>query len=398
MPVSAHLPALVRHAPGLLRALGLAGAAALCASRLAGAQDPEGTALVLVSDGQLLRGTPSITTGTLSIGAGSTTVERIIDCQFSGSRLHWLDQGVILADGQVLRGAVHEFQNGELAFASDLLGSQTFAAATLSAIVLSPVNAGRPLEATSASPGVVLANGEHIAGEVRFVDRDAVGITVGKRVRTIPRDRIRLVILHSCVPQSGTWVQLTSGDRLCATVSSLTDDGASLDSTFGTLHLPGSALAGLWSESPALQPLDRLPAVASRIPSFDEDFTARQGEEPLMAITLAGAGPPADIPRDEVRRGIVMPVGTTLTWAALGGATSLIAEVGPGPGTDSVVAAVLLDGKEVFSSGPLPPGSAPRLVNVPLAGAGALALQVRHTDAAALGGGTAIWSWPTLVK
>ena len=153
MPVSAHLPALVRHAPGLLRALGLAGAAALCASRLAGAQDPEGTALVLVSDGQLLRGTPSITTGTLSIGAGSTTVERIIDCQFSGSRLHWLDQGVILADGQVLRGAVHEFQNGELAFACDLLGEQKIPATTLGAIVLSPVNAGRPLEAASAEPG-----------------------------------------------------------------------------------------------------------------------------------------------------------------------------------------------------------------------------------------------------
>jgi len=398
MPVSAHLPALRPRPRGWLRALGLAGLAALCASRLPGADAAPGTAVALASDGQLLSGAASVATGTLSIGAASTTIDRIIDCHFGASRLHWLDQGVILADGQVLRGAVHEFQNGELAFACDLLGEQKIPATTLGAIVLSPVNAGRPLEAASASPGVVLANGEHIAGQVSFVDQNAVGITVGKRVRTIPRDRIRLVILRSCVPQSGTWVQLTSGDRLCATVTALGDDGVTLGTSFGTVHLPITGLAGLWSETPGLQPLDRLPAVASRIPSFDEDFAASQGEEPLAAITLAGAGAPPDSPVDEVRRGIVMPVGTTLTWAALGGAASLIGLVGPGPGTDTVVCAVLLDGKEVFSSGPMPPGTAPRLVHVPLTGATALALQVRHSDPTALGGGSAIWSWPTLVK
>ena len=41
---------------------------------------------------------------------------------------------------------------------------------------------------TAGAPGVVLANGEHIAGQVSYVDHNAVGITVGKRVRTIPRE------------------------------------------------------------------------------------------------------------------------------------------------------------------------------------------------------------------
>jgi len=392
MPVPAHLPAL-SALPRLFAALGVA-----CACALGAAEQPPASAVLLAGDGQLYSGVPSVATGTLSIGAGSTTLDRIIDCSFAVDRLHWLDQGVILADGQVLRGAVHEYQNGTLDFASDLLGEQSIAAATLSAIVLSPINAGRPLAATSGTPGVVLANGEHISGQVTFVDQDAVGITVGKHVRTIPRDRIRLVILRSCVPVQGTWVQLVSGDMLCATLSALGDDGASLGTTFGTLHVPAAQLASLWSEIPSLQPLDRLPAVATRVASLDEDFPARQGEEPVAAITLVGATLPANFPANEVRRGIVIPVGTTLTWSALQGATSLVGEVGPNEGQDSVTCAVLVDGKEVFSSGPLAPGAAPKPFAVPLGAATTLALQVRHGDDAALSSGSAVWSCPTLVK
>jgi hypothetical protein len=355
---------------------------------LAGAE----TSSLFASDGQWLQGMPSMSAGTLVVGSQSVALDRVINCEFPVNRLHWLDQGVILADGQVLRGVVREYQNEKLSFGSDLLGEQTFSTSAISAMVISPIEAGAPLQATAGIAGVVLANSEHIAGEISFINQLEIGITSGKRVRSVPRDRVRLVILHPCVPLSGVWIQLATGDRLHGTLSSITDNTATLVNSFGSLNLPMSQVCSLWSESPGLQPLERLACDETHVPTFDEVFPARLGELPLSG------GVTGTVSSNDVRRGILAHVGTTLHWQNVSGYASLVGTIAGGPMVGTVNAIILVDGKPVFTSGPLSPGQPAKAFAVSVQGASQISFTVQHADPADCSSGGAVWSWPTLVK
>jgi hypothetical protein len=352
---------------------------------------PESSApSALGPDGLRVQGELRLSGGSLTVGAAAIALDRLVSLDAPGALPRWIDQGVVLSDGEVLRGCARSFQGGKLAFASDTLGEREFPAEAIAAIILSAVPTADPLMG-GGDPGALLANGDRVGGALAFINEHEAGIDNGRRVVKVPRANARMVMLRppTRAKNAPTWLTLATGDRVSGVLGALGADGIELTSPqLGQLKLPISSLRLAWSVAPALQALEALPGKASSTPEFDEAFPVLIGHGNEGALLAAG---PRRWPH-----GLTLHSGLAMTWEVPNGWSSLVGEVGLA-GDGAALCRITLDGKEAWSHPLTTPGaSAP--FSLPLQGAHELRISVEPPSGGDTAGGRVVWGCPTLVK
>jgi hypothetical protein len=357
--------------------------AALFAPALAAAE--AGPSLLAI-DGKRLHGQPRLDGGSLRVDDGAAPLEHVVAFEAPGAVDGWMDQGVVLVDGQVIRGVPRALQQGTIDFASDLLGPMSLPSAQVAAVVLSPVrtvDAGAP---PTGFTGLILANGDRVSGAASFINERTVGVDTGRKVAQVPRARARLLVLHPlAIPENARQVvRLANGDRIVGTCGKLAGDGFAITNALGAWTLPTRDLRSLASEGGALVPLERLP------------FRAEGWAFPIAVDGMCGEWLAAGGRRYE--RGIASHAPETLSITLDGTYASFVGEAALAAGPGTAVMKVVVDGKVAFDSGALTAADAPRPLRVPLGGARELRLVVEAGPDGVTVGDRGVWGWPTLVR
>lgn len=363
---------------------------------------------LLTPSGDRVKGEARISGGRLTIGDTRLAVAEIVDLRLSaGPWADTIDQGLVLAGGDILTGVVVSLQAGKIAFRSDSLGDLELRAGQVRAAVLGPqplAGLGRPL---AGGEGAVLVNGDFAAGSAEWINDLFVGINTGRRTIRLPRARTALVRLPSAedapAGRAGTgraaeprqYVRLVSGERLSGRVRSLSGGRLVLATDFaGDVTLPERAVNSLWSEGGAIVPLGSLePAEVKQTPQFDESFPHRV-DRSLSGGFLSVAG-------RRYERGIGCHSRCEIEYEIGGGYSALVAEIGiddAARGRGEVVFRVLADGEVVFESAPVRGGEAARPIRVRLSRARRVRLVADFgADGASLGD-HADWCRAVLVR
>jgi hypothetical protein len=356
---------------------------ALLAPALAAA---EAGSSLLDADGKRLHGQARLDGGALRVEDGACPLERVVAFEAPGAIDGWMDQGVVLVDGEVIRGVPRALQQGTLEFVSDLLGPLSLPVAQVAAVVLSPVrtvDAGAP---PAGFAGLVLANGDRLSGAPAFINERTVGLDTGKKVAQVRRERARLLVLHPlAIPDAARQVaRLANGDRIAGVCGALAADRFTITNALGTWTLPTRVLRSLASDGGALVPLERLA------------LKAEGGTFPVVVDGAHGDWLVAGGHRYE--RGIASHAPETLSFDLGGAYAAFVAEAALAAGPGAAVMKVVVDGKVAFDSRVISGADAARPVRVPLAGARELRLVVEAGPDGVTVGDRGVWGWPTLVR
>jgi hypothetical protein len=299
---------------------------------------------------------------------------------------------VVSSGGDLVRGVVLGFGPDGLRLRSDLFGELVLPAAQTALVVLRE----QPLalaqrEALDGRPGLLLANGERLAGTVATIDERAVAVDTGRRVLQIPRERVVAVRTAAAAsPTAGAWVRLANGDRLCG-VPTAAAGALVVEGLCGRRELPAAWLRGGGGCGPARQSLSALPPAA----------TAHQpelGEAPLWLADREVGGGWVMAGGLRAEQALVWRSGQEATWELDGSWQRLVCLVALGDGPGSAAFRVDGDGKALFTSKPIAGRGPARPLAVPLAGVRRLRLAVLPGADGVTAGDRAVWLHPTLVK
>lgn len=329
----------------------------------------------LTAQGSRVSGPPSLAAGTIALGGVGLPLDRLVALDVPGESGRWIDQGVLLADGQLLRGAPRGLQDGTLTIACDIVGLRTFPAEAVAAIILAPVEARDPLAGSTGAAGAVLANGDRVAGTIAFINDASIGVDTGRKVTQVPRHRARLAVLRAATRAPGTWMRLAGGDLLRGELTAFAPEGVALTSPgLDRLAFPMAAVRALWAEGKAVRPLTLAPtAEGSTAPGAPEAIAGRRAE-----------------------RGFTIAAGGGATAADAGAWATLVGEVAVPAGSAGATCRVLVDGQAAYDSGELAPGAPAKPFTVRVQGASEVRLTV--SAAAETIGARAVWAYPTLVQ
>jgi hypothetical protein len=350
---------------------------------------------VLAGDGTQPKGGATSDGRSLSVAGTSVPLDRVVAARFNVAVATSVDQGVVLADGDVLAGVVVGLQNEKIELASDRFGTRTLPLAQVAGLVL----AAQPLTALARlndePAGGRLLNGDRLAGAVTFLNPAAAGINTGKRIVELPRERLALVRTGTALVAPTAAVQrvrLITGERVSGTVTKLDATTLTLKhAALGDLAIPVALVASLWSEGGALTPLTSLPA----------------------KVVQAGFLGPAALPRAEgalndgpapVLGGVAelvlcLQAECALTYSLDGNVSALVGEVALDPraiGRGDAVVQVFGDNQKLVEIN-LADG-AMHALNVPLTGVRSLVLKTTGGPDHTTSGDLVTWSWPMLVR
>jgi len=347
---------------------------------LATAAEPQGVALT---------NSGATATGAIQVASGRLTVDDVQGDQLLGIRLpgavaQWIDQGLVLGDGDVLRGTPLLVGKDGLGFASDLLGPITVPYAQVAALLLSPTRIGEA--APAGFVGAVLANGDRLGGRLASLDATTVGIDTGKKTINVPRTRVAQVVLRAPAIAADAArrlvVRFANGDRLGGTLTAPTAGRWELTSPHGAVRFTAADARGLWFEGADRRPLATLVATSGGAAGTD----------------AASDGGWLSVGGQRWDRGLLCRAPSRLEYDVPAGSTALTGEVALTPGAGSAVFRVLVDGQPAFDSGPVLAGAAAKPFSVPLVGRAKLALVVDPgADSAGLGA-RAVWGWAIVVR
>ncbi len=272
-------------------------------------------------------------------------------------------------------------------FAGDLHGVRDLPLTGLSAIVLGAVRSQQLEVLAAGEAGAQLVNGDRVAGQLAFINDEAIGIDTGRRIAQVPRGRVVAVILRPVGPPAsgGLWLLLTGGDRLQVASLAPGNDGIVVQGASGRLILPLAAFSALWRDDA------RCVALAQRAP-LRATASDRQGQ----ALAIPGMRSfPGTFAGRCAAQGLELPARGEIVWTA-GRATAFVAWVACAPDRQASTARIAVDGTVAWE-GVLAPGAAPVQLRIPLASAREVALLC----AAAPDGETAtqavVWCHPSLV-
>jgi hypothetical protein len=367
----------------------------------AGAADASGPpGWLLGTDGKLHLGALHVGDGGIAIGGATVAIDQIAACDSGDIAPAIIDQGVVLADGALLRGVVRSLQAGKVAFVGDLCGAKDLPVAAVSTVVVTPASvsalAGIPVDFT----GAILLNGDRVAGDPVFINAKSVGVDTHRRVQQLQRPRVLAVVLRAVAhgDQVRHWARLANGDRLDAT--GLAGKGLTLGTAANaagiTVSLPPGALRGLCADGGRFQ---SLLAVKSGATSGQQAFGEKAVPQPSPVPGAApGSWPHAAGLRFE--HAVTGPAGGEIAYDLAGKYATFLAVVAPADDSAGIpVCRVLVDGHQVFESGPL---TSPQGIAVPIAGGHELRLVVANAAASVTDSGgaaaTAVWGEPILAQ
>ncbi|MHC4248061.1 MAG: NPCBM/NEW2 domain-containing protein, partial [Planctomycetota bacterium] len=357
---------------------------------------------LLTPSAERVRGEARVSRGRATVGGRTLPVSEIVELRFSDRPFAGtVDQGLVLATGDVLSGVTLSLQAGKLVFRSDSLGDLELAAVKVKAIVLAPQGLAG-LEASAAGePGARLTNGDFAAGSTAWINDRFVGVNTGRRTIRLPRSRTALVRFGGGSEAAASskepkqFVRLVNGELLVGEVRSLTSGGLVIATGFaGEVTLPAKAVHSLWSEGGRLVPLGSPgPVEVKQTPQFDEHFPHR-ADRSLAGGFLSIAG-------RRYERGIGCHSRCELEYELGGRFSSLVAEIGvddTAQGRGEVVFRVLVDGKVAFASDPVRGGAPARTIHVSLERARRMKLVADFGPGGVSLGDHADWCRATLVR
>jgi len=361
---------------------------------------------VLAGDGTQAKGTATSDGRTLSVGTAAITIDRLIAARFTTSAAAVssnVDQGVVLADGDVVAGVVVAVQNGQMEVASDRFGSRSLPLANVAGLILAPQSITVLARIGDEPAGGRFLNGDRLVGTVAFLNPVAAGINNGKRIIELPRERLALVRTSSAMvvkvsaKDSATSsaiqrVRLITGERLSGVLLKL--DKATLTlkhAALGELKIPLALVASLWSDGGALTPLTTLSATVTQAGFL--------GPAALPRANGAGNDGPLPVAGGTAEQVLRVQARCDLAYSLDGTSDALVSEVALDPRASSrgdAIVRVLGDDK-VLAEIALADGN-PHVLNVPLTGVRKLVLQTDTGPDGVTTGDLVTWSWPVLVR
>jgi len=362
---------------------------------------------LLMPSAERVSGPVKIANGRVTVGKRTLPVSELVELRLSARPFAGtIDQGLVLATGDVLSGVTLSLQAGKLVFRSDSLGDITLAAGQVRAVFLAPQRLAGLASSAVGEPGALLTNGDIASGSTEWINDDLVGVNTGRRTVRLPRSRTALVRLGGDGARGGEgkasppsksmqFVRLVDGQLLVGELRSFTQRGLVIATSFaGEVTLPATAVHSLYSEGGALVPLGTLGAVAAKhTPQFDERFTHR------VDCSLEGSF--LSVGGRRYERGIACHSRYELEYELDGAYSSFVAEIGiddTACGRGEAVFRVIVDGKAAFDSGPVRAGVAARAVGVSLKGARRLKLVADFGPGGVSVGDHADWCRATLVR
>ncbi len=239
----------------------------------------------------------------------------------AGAPARALDQGLVTYTGEILRGIPSAVGNGQCTFVSDTAPgengasdknpaeSRTLPMTSIQAIILSPLPVTTLIYANPREAGVLLANGDFLAGQIAFLDRVNLGINTGRRMAQIPRERVA-ALFNSPGPKppvSKSW-RITSfaGNVWIA---------AEVPQLHGSVLQWGSAKNKVSIDSQLIATIEAADATAltwenaARIAVRDALGNAIAPDTTYFPGTCAGLA---------AQRGLVLPATSDVTWACVG--------------------------------------------------------------------------------
>ncbi|MCK6491395.1 MAG: NPCBM/NEW2 domain-containing protein [Planctomycetes bacterium] len=331
--------------------------------------------------------------GTVAAAGATAAWSAAVATQLPGEVASWIDQGLVSAAGDVLRGSVEGLAAGSLRLRSDLAGDLALPAERVALVVLAPLPlATAQAEAQSASPGLLLANGSRTAGTVTAIDERTVAVDTGRRVLAIPRERVVAARLASSNARAaGTWVRLANGDRLVGTLAATATGAVTVEGLCGRRELPPGWLRAGGGGGERRLFLEAVPPAAA-------SYLSVAGEAPTGAADRAADGGWVVAGGLRGERALAWRCGQEATWELDGGWQRLVALVALEDGPGAAVFRVDGDGRTLFTSQAQGARQPARPLAVPLAGVRRLRLAVLAPVEGASAGARAVWLYPTVVK
>ncbi len=352
-------------------------------------------AAVLAGDGTQQKGAASSDGRSLTVGPTAVPLDRLVAARFNASVAGNVDQGVVLADGDVVAGVVVGLQSEKIELASDRFGTRTLPAAGVAALILAPQSLTTLARIADEPAGGRLLNGDRLAGTVAFLNPAAAGINTGKRIVELPRERLALVRTGAAISTGNALLQrvrLITGERLSGTLVKLDANTLTLKhAALGDLAIPVALVASLWSDGGTLTSLTTLPAKVAQVGFL--------GPAALPRAEGAGNDGPAPVIGGMAEQVLRTQAECALTFALDGGSSVLVGGVALDPravGRGNAVVQVIGDNQKLAEID-LSDGSAHAL-NVPLAGVRSLVLKTTPGADQTTSGDLVTWSWPVLVR
>ncbi len=350
--------------------------------------------LLLSSDGTWHTGPTNVQGQELQVAGKKINLHDVIAAQQRDlSPVPQVDQGIILANGDVIAGATLSLQNGQASLTTDRFGTHTIPAEALAAFILAPQTTHNLTRINVMSAGAEFSNGDALSGNLTFLNNGSAGINTGKRIIDIPRSRLTLLRLETALTPSSAphYLRLVSGELVSGTIITLTDKQVVLEhSIFGKITLPIEMVACWWTVSTHIQPLSQIASTSTQTGFLDAGI-APEKNRTWRGDILKLAG-------NTVEHGLYTRARSEATFTLTQPATAFVVTVARdqayGQRGDAVVR--VLGDKKVLTEVTLADHNS-HTITVPLAGISTLTL---ITDSGADGTTTddeVVWAWAAVI-
>lgn len=281
--------------------------------------------------------------------------------------------GVVTCQGEILRGLPGDTDQGALRWTSDLGGARSQPLDGVAAIILAPVDLDALPTLLAGGPGVLLVNGERVAGKLAFLNAEAVGLDTGRRVAQLPRGRVSAIVLRGLQAAEApcTWLLLASGDRVLAG---------------GSAEPPPESVVAAWRDGPG-----------SALLAAQPPKRAQAADRLGAALPIRpGIGFPARVGGLATPTGVRLPARGEIAWAAAG-FNQFVGWAACPDGAQPTSAAVVLDGTVAWEQ-TLQPGAPAVAMTLPLRGAAELVLRAAPLADGETAQRQVVWGMPMLVR
>lgn len=333
---------------------------------------------LLVQDGTTVSGQPTLSGTNLTLGSSTVPLAKVVGISGAAATPSWIDQGLVLANGDHLRGTILGLQKGTFSCVSDLLGAIDIPVGDLSTVILVPRRAGEALP--PGFTGALFVNGDRLPGKLAYIDERNIGIDNGRKVLAIPRERVGMVVLRPIAisTTANQVLRLANGDRVSGQLKAWGPTGLDVTTARGVVHCATGELSSLWNEG------------ASFVP-----FTANgmSGLMPGVAVDALPNGMPLVAGSRRYGHGLGIRGAASLSVTSDGTINALIGEVAVLEGRAKVQ--VQADEKIVWESGTLAAGEVAKPFTAVVTGAKQIQILTVVVDESLP---LTVVGWPTLVK
>jgi hypothetical protein len=362
---------------------------------------------LLTDEGRWVSGVATVRDNRLTLqradGAPLTVAcDRLLALRLSSAApREWPGPGVRLANGDRLSGDVLALTNGAVTLSHEWLGSLSIPRDEVVSIRFVPPRGGSAAEPALSPPGIVLANGDRLEGTLSRVTATEVVLDAGGTPRALPRERCAWIALGPGAEPAAVPGEAHQRIRL-ANGDILSGRLVALDAAQLTLAVGGvGTLAIPVARAPEIRGEGGALVPLSTLTPTRVVETPQFDERFPWRRDRAVGGGPLTLGGRPYERGLGCHSRCELLYSLEAGVTRFVAEIGLDARAPSGAVAefvVECDGREAFRSGPVAAGAPPRAIAVDLRGRRQLKLLVDFGPDGSSMGDHGNWAGAMVVK